>query len=411
MKLYCSRQIFLFLILLMGSYQTVDAQQCTTTLNPGDSIASAVSSAANGATICLKDGAYGATNLDNISKSSYVTVRSVNKHGARIGSMKIGNSDYIKIQDVVLDSGLQLNACSTNIQILNNDFNGSMTVRADGCTPNNNLNYLIDGNLFDNLGTSTWEGRLGIGLTGSNSGITVSNNTFSGSGPSGNCSDGIFLGGGTGGVRIGPGNIFRDIIQGSCSAHVDAIQDYGAGPGNVIEGNYFINNSVDIGIYDGGKSYTVRNNVFDKPSSDSGQAIQMGGIQGMLMEHNTFINTVLGIGTKSGNTPNSGWVVQNNIFDNSHFTASGDQPGCGSDAIMRYNLKSHGGTTNPTGTNSITGNTVYVGAGSLTNWADWLLAAGSPGKSAGNDGKDMGVIYYGSTSPTVIATPKNLRLE
>jgi hypothetical protein len=169
---------------------------------------------------------------------------------------------------------------------------------------------------------------------------------------------------------------------------------------------------VYVGFYDGGSpSMTIRNNVFD--TNPGGQAIQIGGINGMLMEHNTFRNMTLGIGTKFANTPHTNWTVQNNIFDNAHFTASGDQPGCGSNCIMRYNLKSRGGSTNPAGTNVVTGTAVWAGAGSPSNWAGWELASGSPGKDAGNDGKDMGTLYYGTASPqpppaTVPNSPTNV---
>jgi hypothetical protein len=133
----------------------------------------------------------------------------------------------------------------------------------------------------------------------------------------------------------------------------------------------------------------------------------------MLMEHNTFVNVTLGIGTKFANSQHSGWTVQNNIFDNADFTASGDQPGCGSDCIMRYNLKSRGGSTTPSGSNSITGNAQYVGTGSVSNWANWQLASGSPGKNAGNDGRDMGANTFGQGgggSPAAPSSPSNLRI-
>jgi hypothetical protein len=66
---------------------------------------------------------------------------------------------------------------------------------------------------------------------------------------------------------------------------------------------------------------------------------------------------------------------------------------------MRYNMKTNGGSTNPGGTNVITGTVQYVGVGSVTNWAGWQLAAGSPGKAAANDGKDVGVVQGDTTAP------------
>jgi len=377
----------------IGTYEYASQlSDCDQTLSAGANIRTAVSSAAAGSTICLNDGSYSGVDFSDISKTSYVTVRSKNPGKATISGVTLHNCDYIRIQDVKL-SGASIGYCSQNLELLGNVFTSGMSIRADGCSPNNNVNYLIDGNTFNNLVPATWEGRLSIGLVGSDSGITISNNVFGGGG----CSDGIQLVGGAGRVQIGPGNIFRDLVQGSCGEHVDAIQFYGAGPGNIIEGNYFYHNTVDIGIYDGGDTITVRDNVFDTPYDIGYQALQLGGIHGMLMEHNTFKDTLVGVGTKSANSQHTGWIVQNNIFENSDFNAAGDQPGCGNDCIVRYNLLSRGGTIYRNDGNNIVGNAAYTGTGSVGNWGGWQLDSGSPGKNAGNDGKDMGTTFFGDS--------------
>lgn len=384
------------LMCLIFPSQYLEAQSCTQTLSPGANIANAVSAAASGSTVCLNSGSYGNLSLANITKTGYVTLRSVTSKGATLGDTSIYGSRYLLLDDLVIGGG-GISGCSQHIQIRNSRFvtNGLVMRNDGGCTPTTNLDITLDGNTFNGLPVPLWEGRLSIGLTGNPSGIVITNNTFGGGG----CSDGIQLVGGVGGVQIGPGNIFRDLVQGSCGPHVDSIQTYGAGPGTRIEGNYFVNNTVDVGIYDGDANVTIRDNVFDRPNAVTYQALQLGGINTMLMEHNTFKDTLLGVGTKFANSPNTNWVVQNNIFDNSIFSASGDQPGCGSNCIIRYNLKSNGGTTNPTGTNNITGNAVYVGVGSVTNWAGWQLTSTSPGFAAGSDGEDMGTNYYGSGTP------------
>lgn len=361
------------------------------TLDPGDNLAAAILDADSGSIICLNDGDYGNVDLIDINKNGYVTIRSINPKGASLGYTQISNCEFISIEDVIINGAI-INACSRHIKIKSSKFIDVLTLRNDGgCTPTSNLDIILDGNIFNGLDEGIWEGGLSIGLTGSNSGIVITNNIFGGGG----CSDGIQLIGGVGGVQIGPGNIFRDLIQGSCNAPVDAIQAYGAGSGNVIEGNYFYNNTVNIGIYDGGSDYIIRDNVFDTPNDLDYSALQLGGINTLLMEHNTFINTVLGIGTKHTNSPNINWTVQNNIFDNSFFTASGDQPGFGDNGVKQFNMKSRGGTTNPEGTNNIIDNAVYSGKGSLFNWIGWELKESSPGKKSGNDKKDLGVNYYG----------------
>ena len=396
------RYLLLLAVGLLGA--PAYAQTCTQTLNPGANVASAVSSAANGAVICLNSGSYGSVNFTNISRSGFVTVKSTSGVGARMSIGEIYNSKYIKLDSLTFDS-VAVRECSTDIQLLNSTWvagGGGLTfLYATSCSASD-MRLVVDNGTFTGVGRAGYEGRLSVrGVRG----LTIKNSLFSGQPTnSADASDGIMLVGNATNVTIGPGNTFRDIVQSQCgSVHCDAIQMYGNGSGTTITGNYFVNNSVHIGNYDGGSpSMKITNNIFDK-GSQSGQQLQIGGVQGMLMEHNTFRGVTLGIGTKSANTQHSGWVVQNNIFDGAAFAATGDQPGCGSDCVMRYNLKANGGSTTPAGTNTITGTLLYASLGSLTNWLGWTLAIGSAGNNAGNDGKDVG--YLGTTSGSTDTTP------
>jgi len=325
--------------------------------------------------------------------------------------MSIGevyDSRYIKFDSLTFDS-VGVRECSTDIQFLNSTWTpggGGLAFNYTTSCSQSDMRLVVDGATFAGVGRAVFEGRLSVrGVRG----LTIKNSLFSGQpSNSADASDGVMLTGDSTTVTIGPGNVFREIIQGQCgSVHCDAIQMYGNGSGTVITGNYFINNTVHVGNYDGGSpNMKIVHNIFDR--GQSGQNLQIGGVKGMLMEHNTFRGVVLGIGTKYANTQHSGWVVQNNIFDASSFTASGDQPGCGSDCVMRSNLKSNSGSTTPTGTNNITGNAIYVGTGSPTNWSGWQLAANSPGKGAANDGQDMGAIIGNGT--TLLPAP-TLRLD
>jgi hypothetical protein len=328
--------------------------------------------------------------------------------------MSIGevyDSSYIKFDSLTFDS-VSVRECSTDIHFLNSTW----TPGGDGLAfnyttscPQSDMGLVVDGATFANVSRAIYEGRLSVRDV---HGLTIKNSIFRGQ-PSNqaDASDGLMLTGNSTNITIGPGNVFRDIIQNQCgSVHCDAIQMYWNGSGTVITGNYFINNTVHIGNYDGGSpNMKIVHNIFDR--GQNGQNLQIGGVKGMLMEHNTFREVVLGIGTKRANSQHSGWVVQNNIFDASSFTASGDQPGCGSDCVMRYNLKANGGSTTPTGTNNITGNTIYVGTGSPTNWSGWQLASNSPGKTAASDGQDMGAILGSNPSePTPLSPPTGLRI-
>lgn len=396
---------------LLGAPLYAQAQSCTQTLNPGANVASAISSAANGSTVCLNSGDYGNVKITNIQRSGFVTVKSTSGTGARMSISEIFGSSYIKFDSLTFNS-VAVRECSTDIHLLNSTWTsggGGLAYNYTTSCPQSDMRLVVDNGTFDGVGRAFLEGRLSVrGVRG----LTIKNSTFSGQPSSSSAaSDGIFLAGGTSNVTIGPGNVFRDILQTQCgSVHCDAIQMYGNGSGTKIIGNYFVNNSVHVGNYDGGSpNMTISDNVFDR--GPSGQHLQIGGVKGMLMEHNTFRGVVLGIGTKSANSQHSGWVVQNNVFEGASFSASGDQPGCGSDCVMRYNLKSNGGSTNPTGTNSLVGSATYSGTGSLSNWSGWKLAAGSLGKNAGNDGKDMGVVLGSSPNTSTLSPPSGLTVR
>lgn len=415
-------RIFTYLSLvfafLAGAPQYAQAETCSQILDPGANVASVVSAAPNGSVICLNSGNYGKVNFTNIKRSGFVTLQSASGVGARMTVGEVYDSRYIKFDSLTFDS-VSVRECSTDIQFLNSTWvpgGGGLAFNYGQACSQSDMRLLVDKGTFSAVGRAVFEGRLSVrGVRG----LTIKNSLFEKQpSSSGAASDGIMLTGNSTNITIGPGNLFRDIVQSQCgSVHCDAIQMYGNGSGTVVTGNYFINNTVHIGNYDGGSpNMKIVDNIFDR--GQSGQNLQIGGVQGMLMEHNTFRGVVLGIGTKYANRVHSGWVVQNNIFDGSSFTASGDQPGCGSDCVMRFNLKSNGGSTTPTGTNNVTGTAVYVGVGSPSNWSGWQLAAGSPGKAAGNDGQDMGarVVSGGGTTtppPTMVlpAAPTGLTVK
>ena len=99
MKNYHFKKIILFSILL-GSSQ-VSWAACDQTLSPGANVASAISSAANGTTICLNSGSYGSVNLFNIARSGYVTVKSASGKGAAIAP-QVGKTNYVRFESLTI---------------------------------------------------------------------------------------------------------------------------------------------------------------------------------------------------------------------------------------------------------------------------------------------------------------------
>jgi hypothetical protein len=405
MAMYSRINIVLFglLAVLAGLPRVSSAQTCSQTLNAGADVASAISSAAAGSTICLNSGSYGQVTVSGITKSSTVTIRSATGTGASLSGFSIAGVSHLTFSSLQLPGGLDIDSsggASNNLSILNSQFAGSQLIV--NTTGNTNANILIDGNTFGGYNSTGFEGTITVWRnppTGNNNGVTISHNTFNGAG----CGDGINVTGGANGITVGPGNTFQNYQQNSCSVHVDSFQLVD-GSNITITGNYFTKDTIFLGIYDGGSNLTVTNNVFN--TGDSGvQNFQIGGVTGMTFTHNTIKNSTMAIGTKTGDTPNNQWTVQNNIYDNSPLIDAGDQPGCNTNCTFSFNMFQSGAR----GTSNVIGSPTYVGGTTPATWAGWQLQSGSLGKSAGSDSADLGTNFYGGTA-SAPTPPTNLRI-
>ncbi len=397
MKGYDFKKLSLCSILLLGASQ-VSFAACDQTLSPGANLASAISSAAAGTTICLNSGSYSGVTLANIVKTSDVIVQSVSGNTASI-SLTINGSNRLKFQNLTI-SGLEITGSATkNITIRGSTFTGQAVLRMDG---NSNANILIDGNTFDNISvcSNCYEGRLQVQGGNNPVGVAITNNHFGGPGES----DGIQLG--APGVVIGPGNVFDGIKQLNYGRHVDAIQGYGQSY-TTITGNYFINNDIQIMMPDGGNTETITNNVFIASSGNNG--IQLGTHRNDTFSHNTVKNITVNMDKKVENsTPSQDAIARNNIMINSIFKTvdSAGNAAC-SNCTFEYNLFSSSG--NASGTKNIIGSPTFVGGSSPTTWVGYQLTSTSLGYKSASDGQDMGTNFYGIGTPSVIAPASYLR--
>ena len=126
----------------------------------GANVASAVTTAANGSTICLNNGNYGSVNLFNISRTGFVTLKSTSGIGAQM-SPQPGNSDFIRFQNLTLTS-VVVTSCSTHIEFVGNTWvqnQDGLLFDASPC-PNTAQNNLVDGDTFDRVQQAVYEGRL-----------------------------------------------------------------------------------------------------------------------------------------------------------------------------------------------------------------------------------------------------------
>jgi hypothetical protein len=399
---FCIAPLLLALFVLAPR---ISMAACDQTLSLGAGLASAISNASTGTTICLNSGNWGTVDLFNINRGGYVTVKSASSRGATI-TPRVGNSRYIRFESLTV-SGLLQNSCSTHIQWVNNTFVDMSAVTNSGCS---NLDTIFDGNTFNNInvGPNSYEGRLSI-VYGCPSGITVRNNTFSGG-----ISDGIQVLGGACNVQIGPGNVFQNILEANCGAvHCDAIQLYGAGANVNIEGNWFKNGDTFIMAPDGSDNLLVKNNVFDGTGVAYPFKLQFGTASSLTFQHNTLKDASVAIDSKTGTPASTNANVQNNVHvgASSYKTTGGS--GC-SNCVFANNLFDNSGDA--LGSTNVIGAPTFSGGSSPATWAGWRMANGSLGKSAGSDGLDMGATYFGpgtgagGGSSTLVA-PTNLRVQ
>jgi len=408
MKTYHFKKIILFSILL--GLSQVSWAACTQTLSPGVNLASAVSSASAGSTICLNSGNYGISSFTNIVKTSDVTVQSVSGNTASL-SLNINGSNHLKFQNLTISELEIAGGATKNITISNSTFTGQAVLQMDG---NYNANILIDSSTFDGISvcSNCYEGRLevigGTAIGGSYqpAGVTISNNHFGNAGES----DGIQLS--AYGVIVGPGNVFDGIIQGNYGRHVDAIQGYGQSH-TTITGNYFINNSIQIMMPDGGDTEIITNNVFIASSSNNG--IQLGTHSNDSFIHNTVKNITVNMDKKVENSTSSqNNVARNNIMINSDFKTvdSAGNAAC-NNCTFDNNLFNSSG--NAKGTNNIIGTPTFVGGTSPTTQSGYQLTSSSLGYRTATDGNDMGSLIAGTTAPpaptTSPAAPTNLQVN
>lgn len=396
MKTHHLKKLF-YTVILLGSSHAFAA--CNVTLNSGASISSAVSSAASGSTICLNAGSYPSFN-SSISKSSMTTVTAapgLDRSQVTISSVNVGSSQNLAFVGMTIGGAtvsVPGGTAALHIQFRNNAFTGPLDIH----TPQNvNQDTLIDGNTFNNVESGVTEGRLGVrGYNNTTkNGVVISNNVFSGSGPS----DGVQVVGSAYGTVIGPGNEFKNIKESGCgSVHCDPIQFYGAS-NTRITGNYFHNNSTGLmlGAMD---NITIDNNVFMTDGEYPDQiVIFVCGDKRNVIKHNTLANGSSIRLQDDGCGSNVYETVYDNIVTGSVHADSGLSMGT---ANVGYNLTS----SSLAGTNNVVGRPTYTGGANPTTWGGYQLTTNSAGTNAASNGTNIGSNSFG----TIISAPSNLRV-
>lgn len=394
---------------------TVDASSaCDQTFSSSTGLVAAVTNAANGTTICLNNGTYGNLTFSGLTaRTGYVTVRSTSGVGATLGDVTFSNSKYVTFQSLTIDE-FSFDKCSNHVRILDSTFTGApigLNYLNDDCGASRPYDILIDGNEIPvDQGAQVSEGAIDLrdgpncqNAPGCNMGITISNNHIGGNG--GCSADGIQLTGDFGGVTIGPGNVFDDIVDHtSTGVHCDSIQFFGdsyAGTPVIITGNWF--KAVSVAL----QHQTTNNPAtqFTNNLITNTDQIQVGVDSADFdFSHNTICN----LGGSFSGFPGLGG---GGVF---RFNTGGTSTGIDyrSNLLVGSNAAPPGGITGTnannlcqndddcSGSGDVIATPVFVGGTpgascSITTWAGWQLASGSPGEDAGHDGDDIGTTYYG----------------
>lgn len=364
---------------------------CTSTLNSGANVATALTNAAAGDTVCLNAGTYSYN--ASVSKAAMTRVTAANGVTASqitFTTFETNQSNNLTFDKLTISADGHIGnnpsaTGSTHLYVTN----GRVVSPGSLCVQNGNSNadVVIDGMDFGGTDQSQCgEGRMDIQSSCTSCGITVRNSTF---GPNGD-GDGMQIHWGADGITVGPGNVFHGIKEGQCpTTHCDSIQLFSTS--NVtITGNQFYDVSTAIANFDcatGEKAtqITVTNNViWQEPASET-SAVSVAGGTGDVFTHNTFgPNTDLAIQPWNDGCANTGLTVRDNVLATCATNATS--------STFATNLVASGACA---GTGGITGAPTFVGGTTPTTWAGFQLTSGSLGHLAASDGLDMGATSFG----------------
>ncbi len=360
--------------------QAADQHATTANLN------TALASAQAGDVIHLASGTYSQVGGANAGRVTLVP-----EAGASVSVSLSPTASNLTVSGVTSPGGTLRGA--HDITIANTTFTDTLNIVST--VPNANI--LIDHDVFNNISPcgSCPEGRVTVTTEGSRppgpSGVTISNSVFSGG-----TSDGVQITGNANGVVVGPGNEFFNLAQ-SSSVHTDSIQLYGASD-TTITGNYIHDAAEGIMAPDGGDSgfLHIENNVFSRIDQ---QGVYLGFKPGLVLNHNTFSAGVMlhDDPTKGGN-PTVGAIIKNNILLNG---VAKQNLMANAIAVEDYNLLAGG-----SGAHDIkAGKPTFAAGAAPTTFAGWLLAPGSIGAKAADDGADMGILPAPVPQPAPAAAP------
>jgi hypothetical protein len=396
--------------------QTFTPSSVGTSPYPGNNVNTAVQNGSGSTVLCFASGNYGSIDLYYAHPSGIVTIQpspgatatglAFNLNG--VSNLKVtGFTDPSNLNTFeAINAGATTSGDSYNITVSNNHVIGGHIMIRDNQRAN--ANVLIIGNLvtgFNTVGQADFQAFRNIGCP---SGVVFKNNHAINAG--GNGGDGIDTSGADCGSQF-IGNEIENVLQSQCpNDHCDAYQDFGGSINEVVDGNYFHNDSDCLLLNDGTTNITITNNVC-VPDSSSAFAMQLTGTILTFKHNTTYSGANILIGNTSQGQSTSFTETDNVFMGGGGFALNAGQTIGGTGWLTDYNL-CQGGCSGSANSHSISATAIFVGGATPTTYAGFALASNSPGRGAADDGKDMGInttaaVASGPPAPTGLVARVN----
>jgi hypothetical protein len=343
------------------------AVRCSRTLGPASSIASAISAAPGGSTICLRSGTYPAIAASGIRKSPPVTVRSAPGGRATVKGIGLIDPSGLRFVGLHLVGGASISPSASNIQFVANDITGTGGIYffGDYRIGKRVDDMLIEGNDIHDLDyTGTQETGYGYGIegVGDTRNVIVRDNTIKSP-----ASDYIQSASPVGWV-VDRNTFLGPSLLGSHEDHQDLWQIFGGGRNITFTNNVARNTQTQESLLfqEGAfRKVRVENNLFVHDSR--GYTCQIYQSSGLVFRRNTIVGSRWGclFRDEADSAPGNRYRVDHNVFvetrDGSDLSFEGRADGWGD---YDYNVSSDGSAG---------------GSHSLRHWSpSWMNTADYP---------------------------------
>jgi hypothetical protein len=345
---------------------------CTVNASQAD-FSARLAAAGPGAVICVAGGDYGS--FTGANKPGLVTIRPQPGVSASM-RLNLSTANNIAIDGFTIGGG-SLTGSTRNVIVRNSVFTSAVRI-----TYLANANVTFDHDSFNNInsgGQTTDPARFHLSYNSSTpSGVTISNSLLAGGD-----SDGVQTGVG---VNI-VGNEFRDILANGPN-HTDNIQLIEA-PRAVVRGNWLHQtrpgSTQMVTAFNGLDHAVIEGNVIDfRVSGTRPWGIELQQDNGSIVRHNTLLygscDFNLPCGLIAIRAQSSGTTVVDNVASRIDLLD-------GSTLAARH----HNLLRQSAGSGDMLGTPVFAGGVNPATYELYRLGAGSPGKGAASDGRDVGI--------------------